>query len=416
MIGVVGLSHKSAPVNIREKFSFDKDEYTDLSHTILKNKYIDELVVISTCNRTELYFSAKETCYSGAFSTLINYLKSHVQLEAGIESHFYQYESKAAINHLFRVISGLESMVLGEYQIVSQIKDAISHAEKIGSAGKLLTRLFHKALETGKQVRTQTGISNGAFSVSYAAVLKCISIFENISDKKILLIGAGETGELVIKNLYKKGCKNIQVANRTYSKALELANQYDGNVIEFSNIASGIADADIVVSSISCKKPLVTSAMIENSDKATPTVFIDLGVPRNIDQQLAELDSVSLFNVDDLKKVVNQNKEKKESYLEAADKIIAEKLAEYASWLSSQNLSPVIQNMISEVTEINHKELEVFRKFHDENEFQNMEKYGKHITEKIVNSMIKNLKSISDNGKKTECIRIVNDLFSPANE
>lgn len=418
MIGVVGLSHKSAPVHIREKFAIDKDEYTDLSKTILNNKYIDELVIISTCNRTELYFTAGECCSPGAFHVLFHYLKSHINEEDSVESHFYQYETKKAVNHLFRVVSGLDSMVLGEYQIVSQVKEAINHAEEIGSAGKVLTRLFHKALETGKQVRTKTGISNGAFSVSYAAVEKCNSIFKHLPDKKILLIGAGETGELVIKNLYKKGCQNILVSNRTAAKAEELANRFGAGLVDFKNLKAGIQEADIVVSSISCKAPLITAGMFSENGASTnkQTIFIDLGVPRNIDSRLAEKEHVALYNVDDLEEVVAKNMEKKKSYIKTAEKIIAKKLDEFSDWLSIQNLSPVIQNIMLGVNEINQSELAVFKKFHNPEEYLNMEKYGKHIAEKIVNSMIKNLKTISDNGRKTEYIKVINDLFSPTNE
>lgn len=416
MIGVVGLSHKSAPVYIREKFALNKEEYTDLSRTILKNKNIDELVIISTCNRTELYFTTEECCSPGAFHIIFHYLKEHINENADIESHFYRYETEQAVNHLFRVISGLESMVLGEYQIVSQIKEAIGHAEEIGSAGKILTRLFHKALETGKQVRTKTALSSGAFSVSYAAVEKCNSIFEQLPDKKILLIGAGETGELVIKNLAKKGCQNIVVSNRTTSKAEELARRFGGHVQNFKELKEGIREADIVVSSISCKQPLITPELLHTENSNKQTVFIDLGVPRNIDHKVAEVENVALYNVDDLEEVVAQNMEKKKTYISTAERIIKKKSHEFADWLSIQNLSPAIQNIILGVNEINQSELAVFRKFHNKEEYQNMEKYGKHIAEKLVKSMIRNLKTISDNGRKTEYIKVINDLFSPTNE
>ncbi|KOH43497.1 glutamyl-tRNA reductase [Sunxiuqinia dokdonensis] len=416
MIGVVGLSHKSAPVHIREKFALNKEEYTDLSQTILKNKNIGELVIISTCNRTELYFTAEECCSPGAFHILFHYLKKHINEEDGFESHFYQYETKNAVNHLFRVVSGLESMMLGEYQIVSQIKEAISHAEEIGSAGKILTRLFHKALETGKQVRTKTAMSTGAFSVSYAAVEKCSSIFEQLPDKKILLIGAGETGELVIKNLYKKGCQNIVVTNRTTSKAEELAQRFYGTAHDFNELSSAVRAADIVVSSISCKAPLITPEILGTENTEKQTVFIDLGVPRNIDPRIAVQENITLYNVDDLEEVVAQNMEKKKTYVATAEKIIAKKTNEFGDWLSIQNLSPAIQNIMLGVNEINQSELALFKKFHNEEEYQNMEKYGKHIAEKLVKSMIRNLKNISDNGRKTEYIKVINDLFSPSHD
>ncbi len=416
MIGVVGLSHKSAPVHIREKFALNKDEYTDLSQTILKNKNIGELVIISTCNRTELYFTAEECCSPGAFHILFHYLKKHINEEDGFESHFYQYETKSAVKHLFRVVSGLESMMLGEYQIVSQIKEAINHAEEIGSAGKILTRLFHKALETGKQVRTKTAMSTGAFSVSYAAVEKCSSIFEQLPDKKILLIGAGETGELVIKNLHKKGCQNIVVTNRTTSKAEELAQRFGGTAHNFKELSSAVREADIVVSSIACKAPLVTPEILSAENTEKQTVFIDLGVPRNIDPKIAEQTNITLYNVDDLEEVVAQNMEKKKTYVATAEKIITKKTNEFSDWLSVQNLSPAIQNIILGVNEINQSELAVFKRFHNDEEYQNMEKYGKHMAEKLVKSMIRNLKNISDNGRKTEYIKVINDLFSPTHD
>ena len=416
MIGVVGLSHKSAPVHIREKFALNKEECNDLSQTILKNKNIDELVIISTCNRTELYFTAEECCSPGAFHIIFHYLKGHIEEAEGIESHFYQFDTKQTVNHLFRVISGLESMILGEYQIVSQVKEAISHAEEIGSAGKILTRLFHKALETGKQVRTKTAMSSGAFSVSYAAVEKCNSIFEKLPDKKILLIGAGETGEIAIKNLYKKGCRNIVVSNRTVSKAEELAKRFGGSVHDFKDLKTGINEADIVVSSISCKKPLITTKLLTTENTNKQTVFIDLGVPRNIDAEIADQSNIALYNVDDLEEVVANNMEKKKTYLATAEKIINKKAIEFSDWLSIQNLSPAIQNIILGMNEINESELAVFKKFHNEDEYNHMEKYGKHITEKLVKSMIRNLKNISDNGRKTEYIKVINDLFSLSNE
>lgn len=416
MIGVVGLSHKSAPVHIREKFAFNQQEYTDLSSKILGNNNIKELVIISTCNRTELYFTADDCCSAGAFHIILHYLKSYFEEQEQIESHFFRMHSEEAVNHLFRVVSSLESMVLGEYQIVSQVKEAINHADKIGSAGKILTRLFNKAFEAGKLVRTKTALSNGAFSVSYAAVEKCNSIFKQLPNKKILLIGAGETGELVIKNLYKKGCKNIVITNRTTSKATELASRFGGSVLEFKDLAMGIRGADIVVSSISCKKPLITSDVLSNADITKKTIFIDLGVPRNIASDLSEQEQVVLFNIDDLQEVVAQNMEKKQSYVETAEKIIRKKVGEFSDWLSIQNLSPVIQSIILGVNDINQSELAVFKKFHNEEEYQNMEKYGKHITEKLVNSMIKNLKTISDNGRKSEYVKIINDLFSLSNE
>jgi len=417
MIGIIGLSHKSAPVSIREKFALDKTESTKLAALICANPYIQELVILSTCNRTELYFKADECCSSGAFNIIMSYLHKFAAVGDEMNKHFYRYAHDKAVNHLFRVISSLESMVLGEYQIVSQIKDAFNLAEGNGTVGKVLTRLFHKALETGKQVRTNTQMSTGAFSVSYAAVEKCNTQFKNLKDKKILLIGAGETGELVIKNLYKKGCKNITVTNRTITKAEELAHRYKGKALPYGQMMDGIHEAEIIVSSVSTKEPLFNALTVKPHLNGHPLVMmIDLGVPRNIHPDVSEIPGIDLVNVDDLEEVVAGNQEKKQALVSVAEAIIEDKVNEFSDWLNSRNLSPAIQQIICALNDVNQSELDIFKKYHSETDFQHMEKYGKHITEKLINSMIKNLKSISDNGRKTEYIKVVNDLFNQINE
>lgn len=417
MIGIIGLSHKSAPVHIREKFALDKDECTSLTKLLKEMQHIEEVVILSTCNRTEVYFKANKCCSENVFKTISQQLIKHAGGDKELEKHFYRFEYDNAITHLFRVVSSLESMVLGEYQIVSQIKESFNNAKENKSVGKVFKRLFNKALETSKQVRTNTEMSTGAFSVSYAAVEKCNEIFENLSEKKILLIGAGETGELVIKNLYKKGCKNITVTNRTINKSQELAKRYEGKAIPYSQFEEGILNSEIIVCSVSSKEPILTASDFENYKSTFPKVLmIDLGVPRNIDDDLTSFENVSLINIDDLQQVVLGNMEKKQAYVSVAEKIITEKVSEYSDWLSFQNLSPAIKNVIKIVNQVNEKELGVFRRYHTEEQFKQMEKYGKHVSEKLINTIIKNLKEISDNGRETEYVKVINDLFTPINE
>ena len=417
MIGIIGLSHKSAPVHIREKFALDKNDCANLSQSIKENLYIEELVILSTCNRTEIYFKADQCCSSGAFNIILRQLRKYTGVDEEMDKLFYRYQYNEAIQHLFRVVSSLESMVLGEYQIVSQVKEAFKQAKENGTVAKVMKRLFNKALETGKMVRSNTAMSNGAFSVSYAAVEKCNKQFGDIQDKKILLIGAGETGELVIKNLFKKGCKNITVTNRTTKKAEELATRYHGKALPFSNLMEGIHEAEIIVSSIDSKEPIL------DAEKITPylnghllVMMIDLGVPRNINPDVTGINGISLLNVDDLEEVVAGNMEKKQAYVSVAESIISEKVSEFANWLSEQNLSPVIKSIITSVKQVNKNELSVFKKFHSEEEFKKMEEYGNHVSEKLINSMIKSLKAISDNGRQTEYVKIINDLFNQDND
>ncbi len=417
MIGVIGLSHKSAPVHIRERFSLNSVENTQLAQQINANPHIDESVILSTCNRTEIYFKAADCCSSGAFHIIFGNLHRFTGIEGQNDKYFYRYQDDDAVRHLFRVVSSLDSMVLGEYQIVSQVKEAYQLARDNKTAGKIFKRLFTKALETGKLVRTNTAMSNGAFSVSYAAVEKCSEQFHNLKNKSILLIGAGETGELVIKNLYKKGCQNITVTNRTTSKAEELARRYHGKVLPFSSLMRGVQEAEIIVSSVSCKEPLFDAGKLKphlNADSRT--MMIDLGVPRNLHPDISGISGVSLLNVDDLKEVVEGNKEKKQQYVQVAESIIAGKVAEFSDWLSVQDLSPAIRNIVAAINEAAQNELEMARKTIPEGAYEQLEKYSRHLSEKLANSLIRQLKLISNNGKATEYVKVINDLFAPAHE
>jgi glutamyl-tRNA reductase len=417
MIGVIGLSHKSAPLHIREKFSLNSEENTKLAHQISVNPYIDELVILSTCNRTEIYFKAAECCSSGAFNIIHKNLYQFTGIDDQKTRYFYRFQDDEAVKHLFRVVSSLDSMVLGEYQIVSQVKEAYELAKENKTVGKIFKRLFAKALETGKLVRTKTAMSNGAFSVSYAAVEKCSEQFNDLQQKNILLIGAGETGELVIKNLYKKGCQHITVTNRTIAKAEELAKRYQGKVLPFSKLMEGVHNAEIIVSSVSCKEPLFDARqVIPHLNGHSCTMMIDLGVPRNIHPDISDISGISLLNIDDLKEVVAGNKKKKQTYVAVAESIITEKVVEFSDWLSIQDLSPAIQNIISTINQTVTSELATLKKSVSEEEYQQLEKYSRHISEKLANSLIKKLKVISNNGRATEYIKVINDLFSSVNE
>ena len=417
MIGVIGINHKSAPIQIREKFSLNGEENTRLARQMTENSHIQELVILCTCNRAEIYFKAGDCCPAGAFTLIYKELHRFTGLDEDTTRYFYRYQHDEAVRHLFRVVSSLDSMVIGEYQIVSQIKEACRLARENNTVGKIFKRLFTKALETGKLVRTNTAMSNGAFSVSYAAVEKCSEQFEDLKQKKILLIGAGETGELVIKNLHKKGCQQITVTNRTTVKAEELAKRYQGKVLPFSMLMQGIHEAEIVVSSVSGKKPLFNARQLKPYLKGHSRVMmIDLGVPRNIHPDIMELPGVCLLNVDDLKEVVAGNREKKQTYIAVAESIIEEKVMEFSDWLSIQDLSPAIQNIISAINQVHHNELAVLKKSVSREAYLLLEKHSRQSSGKLANSLIKGLKKISNNGRSTEYVKVINDLFSVINK
>lgn len=412
MIGILGISHQSAPVRIREQFSLNTPECEKLTATILKNPKIEELLILSTCNRTEIYFKTNGSCPSGSSSIIFRHLAEHVGASHETKASFYHHRNNDAVRHLFNVISGLDSIILGEYQIISQIKEAYKRAHKSKSAGKYLNRLFSKALETGKAVRTQTELGKGAFSVSYAAVEKCHAYFNQLQDKNILLIGAGETGELVIKNLHKKACCNITIANRTLEKAQELAKRYEATAIPLSEQNQYLGNMDIIVSSVSTKTPLINAELLrEHATYGRQVLLIDLGVPRNIDPDVLELKNITLLNIDDLKEVVSSNKQKKLQLISATEKIINEKLNDFTEWLREQNLVPAIQSIVSGIHRINAQEIARFKNFHSEDEIIKIEQYGRHICEKMIRSMVKNLKNMSRDDHQQQYSQVIHQLF-----
>lgn len=417
MIGVIGVSHKSAPVKIREKLAFGKDDANGLAQSILQIKYFKEVLVLSTCNRTEIYFIADEICASGAFKTISSTLPISKEDPESIKNHLYHYFHKEAIRHLFRVVAGLDSMMLGEYQIVAQVKEAFSNAEENKAVGKIFKRLFHKAFESGKSVRTKTLMNKGAFSVSYAAVEKCYQQFPDLADRNILLIGAGDTGELVIKNLAKKGCRNISIVNRTYEKSEELAEAYNGKAIPYENIMRGIHDAEIIVSSVSTKEPLFDSQVISPHINGHERIMmIDLGVPRNIHPDVGEIPKVNLLNVDDLNEVVALNAERKNEYVSVAENIVEEKVSEFTDWLNVQNLSPAIANINKMVARFFDEEREYIQLMLSEEDLIQFDKKRKQLSKKMRNQLVKNLRTVTENGRLTEFIAVANQMFETPHE
>jgi glutamyl-tRNA reductase len=410
MIGIIGLSHKSAPLDVREQYAFDKEDVGRLSECILAGSQVEEVLILSTCNRTELYFSSHNQNQDRVVEHIENCLWEFSVSGTANKIHFYHLFDRDAVTHLFRLISGLESMVVGEYQIVSQIKDTLNAARKQGSIGKILNRLFIKAFEVGKKVRSQTGISRGAFSVSYAAVEKCREHFSDLEKRKILLVGAGETGELVVKNLHKRGCRFIAIANRTIEKAEQLAARFHADIVPFENLREAILDAEIVITSVSGEH-LINNSLLREHQPGHKVMMIDLGVPRNIDPDVGRIKNVRLLNIDHLQKVVLQNEERKKSYFETAEKIINKKVSEFEEWLESRELSPTIQHIVSSVRQIHYDGLKAFGASHSATELEIMEKYGHHLSEKMINTLVKNLKSTMKDEQKDEMVQLVHRLF-----
>ncbi len=413
MIGLLGLNHKSAPIEIRERFVFCEEDIKRFVPA-LKSEGFNGIIIISTCNRTEFYFDINHTDITSYFNKLEHALFQSRKVDKNVVAHFYKKQEEDAAQHLFRVSSGLDSMALGEYQIVGQLKDAFSISDKYNFHSPVLIRLFNKAFEAGKKVRTHTELSKGAISISYAAVDLASKKLHNLAAQPTLLIGAGQTGELTVQNLKKKGCHQFTIINRTFEKAQEVAHRYDGEVKEFDELVPQLINNNIVIASTASKKAIITKelvekVMIERINK--PILFVDLSVPRNVAKDVAEVDNVFVFDIDDLNAVVDETFGKRKGEISKAEKIIHKVVKDFSDWQCTRNLTPTFQNISENFQKINEAELEGFIKRQQDIDPQKTSDYAEHITNKFIRLMIKNVKSITDNGRKEEAISLVNELF-----
>jgi len=413
MIKLLGLNHKSAPIDVRGKFVFCEEDIKRFV-PLLQEKGILGAVVISTCNRTEIYVEYNNDSKSQDFEIFENTLFSYRKAEKALGVHFYRKEQDEAARHLFHVVSGLDSMALGEYQIVGQVKDAFNLCEKNGLVSPALFRLFNKAFEAGKRVRTETRISKGAVSISYAAVDLASKKLNNLKLQPVLLIGAGQTGELTIQNLLKKGCEQFTIINRTYEKAIEIADKYKGKAENFDQLEELLLVNNIVITSTASKKPLITKEIVENAmiaRNSKPLFFVDLSVPRNVAHEVSEVENVHVYDIDDLNNIVEDTFGRRRGEICAAEEIIEEVVADFADWVYTRSLIPTFQSISSCFQEINKNEFQGFVKNQQDIDYKKASEYGEHITNKLIRTMISNVKSLTDNGKKQEYINLVNLLF-----
>lgn len=335
-IFALGINHKTAPVALREQVAFAPEQVPEALRDVSTLTGIPDAVILSTCNRTELYFSGT---YSQA-KQVSRWLADFHQVDADdLQPHIYLYQDNAAAEHLMQVASGLDSLVLGEPQILGQVKQAYNQARNAGTINPQFERLFQKTFAIAKQVRTDTDIGANAVSVAFAAVSLARQIFGNLSKVRVLLIGAGETIELVARHLLEQGASQLTVANRTYERAVELAQQFSGSAIALAQVPVQLAQADIVISSTASTLPIVGKGMVEQALKKRrhkPMFLVDLAVPRDIEQQVAELEDAYLYTVDDLQHIVAANMNNRQQAAEQARQIIALGVADYAQWLTLQ--------------------------------------------------------------------------------
>ncbi|MCW3785361.1 glutamyl-tRNA reductase [Plebeiibacterium sediminum] len=415
MLGVLGINHKTASLGIRDKFAIPADDIIPLSERFLQIKEIAGVVVLATCNRTEVYYSKDNCSAKECKDNILNELHSYLNVETDYSSNFYHHTNADAIRHLFRVTSGIDSMVIGENQIVNQMKKAYVFCTEANLTDAILMRLFQKSFECSKKVRTETSIQQGATSVGYVAIDMCEKIFENLKLQHILIVGTGETGQLALRDFKKRGVADISITNRTDEKTLEVAKNRNVNPILFRNFKDHLAQSDIILTATSAGEYLITKQDIEQIQeirKNKKQLFIDLSVPRNIDIEIGNLDHTQLICVDDLQKILDDHKEMRENSVDNANIIIDELVEESITWLNSRSLRPVIKSITTNMQQLSDNELIEYRKNMDEKTIEQIEKYTGLLTQKYIRMLIKNLKEVTNNGNATASLDVINQLFN----
>ncbi|MFA9391762.1 MAG: glutamyl-tRNA reductase [Prolixibacteraceae bacterium] len=413
MIGLLGISYKTAPIDKRERFSFSKDEIIPFADFLQKETGISDIVLLSTCNRTELYFSQTKYDRLTAIEKVTTALKTFKQAENECGRYLYHHVDIEAVKHLFSVASGLDSMIIGEDQIIGQIKEAYVYCTDAGLTDAILMRLFQKSFEAGKRARTETGIKLGNLSVSSTAVELCSQELGDMKDKSLLIIGAGDTGSLALQNMVKKGIGKSAIINRTKETAQTLASRYNSEVHSFLSMPSQLKEHDVIIVATGAPHQLITAGMAKKAQLArrTPQIYIDLSVPRNIDVKVGNIENVKLFAVDDLNKVVEENTEKRRECAAIAEVIIHEVAQEFNEWMVSRSLRPAIKTISDNLEEVYRQELENFKHIESKEIKKAVDHYTKHITQRYTRLLIKNLKNITDNGRNTDSLNFINELF-----
>ncbi len=359
-IHTFGLNHDSAPLAVRERIAFNDEQLIPALIKLSEDTHSDEAVILSTCNRTEIYVRNESP------TSITEWLQQHHHLgQFDISQYLYQLNGSAVAHHAFKVASGLDSMVLGEPQILGQVKQAVRIASEAGTLGPMLDKLFQITFSVAKEVRSQTAIGERSVSLAAAALKLTHSVLGNTSDQKILFIGAGEMIELVATHFAAKNPQQITIANRTLERARLLAERFNGQAVTLSELAREIPLHDVIISCTASHLPLIGKGMIENSLKTRkhkPMVLVDLAVPRDIEPEVGKLSDVFLYTVDDLGEIVQENKELRQAAVEEAEKIISVRVQDFIHWLHAREVVPTIKKLREHADNYRRMELEKAKK------------------------------------------------------
>ena len=404
LIAVAGMNHRSAPVEVRERIAFSPCAGRDFLRRLKEAGVVEEAVLLSTCNRTELYTVVED---EGARVRLLDAIADEREIDREtLEQGTYWLTEAEAVRHLYRVASSLDSMVVGESQILGQVREAYRSATEEQCTGQVLNRLFHTALRVGKQVRTQTGIGDSSISVPHVAVKLAEEVFGSLAGRRTLVLGAGEMSELLVKHLKQKGVGEVRIANRTADRARLLAERVGGRAVEFDALAGELPGVDVVVSSTGSGDWVVDHDLVAGvlHGREEPLFFIDIAVPRDVDPAVQALDRAYVYDVDDLQSVVDHNVGDRGDAARQGETLIEPAVFEYMSWLSTRHAAPLIQELRSGADKIRRHELSrALRKLDlTPEEAESVERMSYSLVNKLLHGPISELKALAESGAPLE--------------
>lgn len=416
-IVVTGLNYRTAPIALREKFTVADGELQPLLQRLKTVKGVQECVIVATCNRTELYLVVEQPQIISPILRSFLEQQFHIAQEE-FSGHLYVLEEEAAVKHLFRVASGLDSMIIGETQILGQVRDAFLLAQREGATGTLFNYLFKQAVTLAKRAHSETGVGHNPVSVSYAAVELGKKIFGQFAGKTVLVIGAGQVSELTVRHLKSGGAERITVINRTWEHALELAIKFNGRAWPFHQLDQALAEADIVISSTGSREFVLTKAQLALTLPARadrPLFMIDIALPRDLDPAIAELGQVYLYDLDDLEAIVESNLEERHKEAAAIEEMISEAYTAYVNWYNTLGIGPVIQALQEKAARIHEETMEsLFKKLPDlsEREMTVIRTLSKSIANKLLRDPILRVKELAGEAEGQEAMETFIKLFA----
>ena len=411
----ISINHNTAPVEVREAVYLNNEEIKNLTHSI-KNSLFSEGLIVTTCNRTEIYGipANQNLSHQEIQNALLNF-KSVTGLKP---EHFQYFSSANAIKHLFSVATGIDSLLIGDNQIFKQVKDSFQAAEDLNFTGFLMKRIFDSTVKAGRRAISETGISEGAVTVSYAAVQLIEKIFSNLSKKSALVIGAGETGEIAAKHLRERGIGNLTLTNRTYERAGKLAENLSAKILPFENFKDSLHEFDIVLSATSSDSLILTKADVHAAMKKrnyNALVLMDIAIPRDIDPETKNIDYVFYNDIDSLNIIVQQNLTKRKEEIPKVEKIIEEELNSFLSWFNSLEVAPTIKNLRDYFESIRLEEVEKNKNKFSSEDQEKLEIITKRIINKILHHPTVELKKYTESGASSDeaaqKVSIVRELF-----